>query len=106
VLPGGPAAEDLEIASATGRLVFEGAVASGHWLMWDGGDTGQVYDADWRPAGELRASGAMPTVPQGRSVLEVRWAVAGSRTPAVEVRWILRGTPELVPRPTSSFPTS
>jgi hypothetical protein len=67
------------------RLAFEGSVPNGGYLIYDGGERGEVRDSSYRLLGEAALAGAPLTVPTGKSELTVGYTGQGG--PAPWSRW-------------------
>lgn len=92
--PGGPA-EDVEFATAGGRLRCRGRVEPGEYLVYAGGTAARVCDANWRVLRELPVTGSAP-VTAGASTVTVASSAACAQPATAEVRFLLRGPGEVV----------
>ncbi len=74
-------------------LRLRGTVPRGHYLKYENGRA-QVFDPDWRPAGELGVEGAL-TAPAGAARYRVDDAGDGP-APWLELQFSVRGEPMIV----------
>jgi hypothetical protein len=87
---------DPVIAVGRGRLAVKGAVSTGQYLAYEGGDEAGVFDANWRPVKRLPVAATDYIMPSGESDVSV--ASSARPAPWLEVQFITRGEPMAVPR--------
>jgi len=87
------------VTLAGARLAFTGTAPTGGYLVYEGGERGEVRDASYRLLGELATEGEPMRVPTGEHEVVVDYS--GAEGPAPWSRWEFecRGDPEPVARP-------
>lgn len=79
----------IEINGAGGSLQATGILAPGEYLQYEGGVTANVCDQNWKVVRTLPVTTSVFTVPAG----PVSVRTTGTGTPALEVQFIVLGTP-------------
>ena len=77
------------------QMAMKGAVASGEYLVYEGGAFVTVYDANWNKVRDLSFSGPEITVPTGPVTVSFRSTSAGPE-PWVELQLTASGEPMII----------
>jgi hypothetical protein len=94
---------DPEIRIGRGVLRCSGAVQTGEYLEYTGGQTAHVYDRNWNLLRELRAELRDFVMPTGEETVTITGA-DGAPVPWLDVQLMTDGAPLVVPRPESPQP--
>lgn len=78
-------------------LAIHGVVPSGSYLTWDGGETADIYDANWNRTGELPVTSGSINVPEGQFEFKLTSSNTGTTVPWVDIQLLTRGAPIFVP---------
>jgi hypothetical protein len=80
------------------RLELKGAIASGQYLTWEGGQTAKTYDSNWNPIAELSVAADGFTVPKGEFECRIT-AEEGRLSPWLELQLMTRDKAIVIPDP-------
>jgi hypothetical protein len=94
---------DPEVRIGRGMLRCRGAVQTGEYLEYTGGQTAHVYDRNWNLLRELPVESRDFIMPTGEETVTIAGA-DGSPVPWLDVQIMTEGTPIMVPKPVSSDP--
>jgi hypothetical protein len=89
------ALENPVVRVGTGQLRVRGAIPSGHFLQYTGGDKTVLYDENWHRRAEFSVEKENFVMPLGQASITVSTDQAGSK-PWLEVQFLTTGTPILV----------
>jgi hypothetical protein len=78
-------------------LTIRGAIPSGSYLTWDGGETATIYDANWNRTGGVPVIGTSVNVPEGQFEFKLSSSYTNAALPWVDLQLITQGTPISVP---------
>jgi hypothetical protein len=77
-------------------LTIHGAVPSGSYLTWDGGQTAVLYDANWNKTGTLSVTGNLRNAPEGQFEFRLTSIETTAPPPWIDLQLLTRGAPILV----------
>jgi hypothetical protein len=86
------------VTTGTSALAVIGTIQTGQYLRYDGGTMATVYDLNWRAVQTLPVFNQSFAMPGGVAPVSVAVA-AGSPQPWLEVQFVTKGSPIIVPKP-------
>lgn len=77
-------------------VTLQGAIPSGTYLTWDGGETAVLYDANWNETGRLSVTGGSREVPEGPFEFRLTSSDTDTPPPWIDLQLLTRGVPIVV----------
>jgi hypothetical protein len=88
--------ENPVIRTGTGTLTVKGAIASGQYLQYEGGETAGVFDENWKKLRDLPVEKNEYLMPAGWGPVAINAGGANVK-PWLEVQFMTEGEPMVVP---------